>query len=388
MAYQPVNIDQSIKLSEFNVLLEPFELLVNQTMEQFEKEDILKYIFLMQKSDKYREEIRTRLGMGEFAPVPDMGTAKLDNWAEGHRKQFKHTTWMNSFQISKQTLEDKQSGQINTETTGFLQGYRRGRFDFGLNVLAAGLTGEFTYQGQKFKVSSYDSIDGTIEGLQKQLLFHKNHMPAETGKRTTSQSNKFYAIAPNYDEEKFLEILGMVEEKALKVTDDNNKIERVRPKLIVVPHHYKQLSTIKRALNTTATSKMGDNGINIEYGRWTLIPSIHLAEYPGFGPDDNAFILIDPDYNTTWKGGIWYDRVPLEIDVYYDKENKSMKVDGRARYSADFFNWRYIYYCTIVDEDLPSTANIANDIVNSKADSTLIYDGSVEEEEEEEGEDL
>ncbi|MDY0291941.1 MAG: hypothetical protein RBR02_06365 [Desulfuromonadaceae bacterium] len=351
-----INIDEALERSVFNILLKPYKVLLNKSVETFEKENVLNYIFKEMDTDRYQEEIRSRRKLGNFEPTTDMGKAKLDSFEEGYGKVFQWVTWKNSYVISKETMEDNQLMTINADTLGFLQGFARTKDTYGFKVLAAGLTGSFQWGTQTFKINSYDTTDGTIDGT-KQVLFTNAHRPALSASSADNQSNKFYqtVAAADLTEEKLLEIVGKVEDAMSKYKDDDGNIVYVRPTVIVIPKHYKLRDLFERALNTKLTSKMGDNGINTEYGKWTLVESTTLSQQTGFAASNNAFLMIDPEYNKTWNGGLWFTRIPLTIRSYLDNATEAMVTEGRSRFSANFYDWKYISYVSI-----PATGTVAN----------------------------
>ena len=49
---------------------------------------------------------------------------------------------------------------------------------------------------------------------------------------------------------------------------------------------------------------------------------------------------MDSNYNEDYKGAVWYDRVPLSIHSYIDRNTDDNVWNGRARFSAGFNDWR------------------------------------------------
>ena len=144
--------------------------------------------------------------------------------------------------------------------------------------------------------------------------------------------------------------------------DDDGNIEYVNPKIIMVPKHYKLKDRLEKALKSKYTSAMGDNAPNPMYGKWTIVESTMLAEQAGFGKDDHAFVIIDPDYNKNWYGGLWYDRVPLSVKVYEDDPTGAMVTTARARFGADFYNWRFISYVALNDGTVSNATDITTEV--------------------------
>lgn len=340
------NIDEALSLSAFNVLQEPIKMMLDNQKEAFEKESLINKVFAMHTLDAYQEEYRTRTSMGNYEPGYDMEPAKLSDFKEGYSKIWKSTTWRNSFVISKQAVEDNQMMTISTDAMGFVKSYGRTREIFAFGMLAGALTGSYTQGKFTFDCRGMDTTDGSLEGT-KQLFFTKDHLPPITTGRTEKQSNKFHChvdlTAPNAHL-KILNIVGYVENQMINYTDYDGNPTPMAPTTLLVPNHYAFRNALLAGLKTQYTEVLGNNGLNMEFGKWTVLTTPYLNNLKGFSNADQAFIMIDPAANKENLGAVFIDRVPLEVSSWFDQPNEANVWKGRARYSAGFGDFRSMAY--------------------------------------------
>lgn len=338
------NIGESVKLSAFNIYQEPIKMLLENEKEAFEKESFLSKIYVMRTLDKFQEEYRSSTAMGGFKPTEDLEPAGLSDFEEGYGKVFRSQIWTNSFVVSKQTIEDNQDMTINQKAMGFIKGYNRTRELYGHAMLAGALDGSCTFEGKKFDCRGMDTVDGSIDGA-KQLYFHNAHISPIAGVPT--QSNKFRASInlnePNAHE-KLLKVIGEVETRMMNYTNYNGEPVAVAPTTILIPNHYAFKDALMTALKTQYTSAMGQNGINLQYGKWNILCDVYLNRYTGFSQADQALIMIDPRTNRENMGAVWFDRKPLEVKSYIDEGNEANIWKGRARFQAAFADFRAMAY--------------------------------------------
>lgn len=352
------NIDESVTLSEFNILREPIQMKMENEMDAFEKSDILPSIFAMETTSKYQEEFRSSTAMGGFKPTRDLEVSSLADFQESYGKNFKTQIWKSSFVISQQSIEDSDDLNTNKKVSEFIKSYGRTKNNYGFTMLAGALTGSAVFEGVTFDCTGADTTDGSLDGT-KQTYFHNAHKPVTNADYSETQSNKFYAsidLSKAGAEEGLLEAIGVVETAMQNFTDDKGNILDVKPDTIIIGNDYKLKKVMLTALKTQYTSAMGDNGVNIQYGNWNILTSPYLGQHAGFKSTDKAFILLDSKRNKDVFGAVWFDRKPLTISSYVDKDTNANKWNGRSRYQAGFFDYRCMAYCTCAG----SVANATN----------------------------
>lgn len=366
------NIEEALHNSAFNILQEPIKMILENETEAFEKESIIPKVFVMKTSDKYREEYRSTTAMDGFKPTEDMEPAGLSDFEESYSKQYVFQTWTNAFIISKQVMEDKNAISVEPKALGFIKSYGRTRELYAVNVIGAGLGQARLSKEEKealrknYKITEstgygMDTTDGAVEGT-KRIYFHNAHNPvghngaAGDGK---TQSNKFHATI-TFDgtdptlEEKVLDVIGQVESQMKKYKDDKGNIVPVNPTMIVMGENFRLSDVLMRGLKSKYGTRMDGNGVNLQFGKYTLVISPYLSAVKGFEDADNALLLVDPARNREGMGLVWFDRVPLQIDSYIDKKTKANVWDGRARFGAGFGDFRAMAYINLAGTD---TAN-------------------------------
>lgn len=353
------NIGESVKLSAFNMLQEPIKMLMEKETEAFEKGSLISRIYQMKTTDKFQEEFRSRTAMDGFKPTEDMQVPGLSDFGEGYRKVFRTQIWTNAFVISKQTIEDNQTMDINANAVGFIKSYNRTREMFAFKMLGDAVsssTGFGEFGGKKFDLRGSDTVDGSVDGTgTPQLYFHNAHKLCEAwtdATKTThkTQSNKFSTSAKiNLEEagavEKVIDAIERVAQAMGKYTDEKGNLLALNPTQIVIPgNQYKLRDAIITGLKSKYGSSMGENGVNLFYGKYEVIEAPYLDGQGGFTDEDQGILLIDPVANREYLGAVWFDRTPLEVSSHIDEDTKANVWDGRARFGVGFCNYRAMAY--------------------------------------------
>lgn len=354
------NIQEAVNNSAFNVLQEPIKMVLDKEMEAFEKTDFISKIFVMKTSDKYREEYRTTTAMDNFRPTEDMEVAGLSDFEESYNKQFVFQTWTNSFVVSKQTVEDGMLSIAEIDAKKFIKSFPRTRALYAARMLGAALGN--TYADYKIDVNSgkgMDTVDGAISGV-KQQYFHKAHKTVQlkNGSTPIEQSNKFVAnidLTAVTAEEKLLDVIGQVESIMGTYKDDKGNIVPVVPTRIVIGEDFALKDKLLRGLKSQYGSRMGDNGVNLYYGKWEVIVVPYLSDIVGFRNTDHGMLLVSPDRNEEGMGAVFFDRIPLTVRSYMDDKTEANIVSGRARFGAGFGDFRAISYIHIAESDATAT---------------------------------
>ena len=353
------NIGESVKLSAFNMLQEPIKMLMEKETEAFEKGSLISKIYQMKTTDKFQEEFRSRTAMDGFKPTEDMQVPGLSDFGEGYRKVFRTQIWTNAFVISKQTIEDNQTMDINANAVGFIKSYNRTRELFAFKMLGEAVsttTGFGEFGGKKFDLRGSDTVDGSVDGTgTPQFYFHNAHKLCEAwtdAAKTThkTQSNKFStSVKINLEEagavEKVIDAIERVAQAMGKYTDEKGNLLALNPTQIVIPgNQYKLRDAIITGLKSKYGSSMGENGVNLFYGKYEVIEAPYLDGQGGFTDEDQGILLIDPVANREYLGAVWFDRTPLEVSSHIDEDTKANVWDGRARFGVGFCNYRAMAY--------------------------------------------
>lgn len=349
------NIEQSARLSDFNILQEPIKMILENEVEAFEKGSIIPEVFVQKTTDRYMEEYRSSTSMDGFKPTEDMEVAGISDFEESYFQQYTTQIWTNSFVVSKQTMEDNKMMDIDTKSMGFIKSYGRTREQYAVAAISNALAHKEEYE-EKFKLypkhgKGMDTEGGLIEGVRRQY-FSASHetVKLRDGRPQITQSNKFYAKDLDFTsnvadlEEKVLDVLGQVEAKMAVYKDDKGNIVPVDVNKIVTGKNYRLVDILTRGLKSKYGAAMDGNGINTQYGKYKVITNAYLSGVPGFSDDECGLLLISDDRNREGLGAVWFDRVPLTVRSYVDQKTEANVWAGRARFGAGFGDFRAMSY--------------------------------------------
>ncbi len=84
----------------------PIRMFLEKRGEDFERQSVVKDLFLMGKSGNYGDLMTTMTAMTGFEPVGENGAYPADGIQEGYQKLLVYDTWKDSFAISKEIIED------------------------------------------------------------------------------------------------------------------------------------------------------------------------------------------------------------------------------------------------------------------------------------------
>lgn len=349
------NIEQSARLSDFNILQEPIKMILENEVEAFEKGSIIPEVFVQKTTDRYMEEYRSSTSMDGFKPTEDMEVAGISDFEESYFQQYTTQIWTNSFVVSKQTMEDNKMMDIDTKSMGFIKSYGRTREQYAVAAISNALAHNEAYE-EKFKLyakhgKGMDTEGGEIEGVRRQY-FSASHetVKLRDGRPQITQSNKFYAKDLDFTsnvadlEEKVLDVLGQVEAKMAVYKDDKGNIVPVDVNKIVTGKNYRLVDILTRGLKSKYGAAMDGNGINTQYGKYKVITNAYLSGVPGFSDEECGLLLISDDRNREGLGAVWFDRVPLTVRSYVDQKTEANVWAGRARFGAGFGDFRAMSY--------------------------------------------
>ena len=345
------NIEQSVRLSDFNILQEPIKMILDNEVEAFEKGSIIPEVFVQKTTDRYMEEYRSSTSMDGFKPTEDMEVAGISDFEESYFQQFTTQIWTNSFVVSKQTMEDNKMMDIDTKSMGFIKSYGRTREQYAVAMIGAALGN--TYPEYKISAKAGKGMDteqGDIEGTRQQY-FYNDHVTVKLkdGRAQQHQSNKFFAEL-NFEgnvenlEEKVLDVLGQVESKMNVYKDDKGNIVPVEVNKIVTGKNYRLVDILTRGLKSKFGASMDGNGINTQYGKYRVITNAYLSGIKGFTEKECGLLLISDERNREGLGAVWFDRVPLTVRSYIDQKTEANVWAGRARFGAGFGDFRAMSY--------------------------------------------
>lgn len=299
----------------------PIRMFLEKRGESFEAESVLPHVFNMGTSKHWGEKFTSMTAMEGFKPVGENGAYPVDGMGEGFDKFFQHETWKDSFSISREMIDDANHMELKKRPKGFITAYYRTRERFGAALLggAIGGSGTINFGGKTFDAKCADGKG----------LFDKAH-PSKLGKG--NQSNRF---ADSFSQD----ALSALETAMQNFRGDNGELLDVAPDTILIPNNYRLKRDVFAVIGADKDPATANNGFNYQFGRWNVIVWNDLGDFIKAGTQ--PWILLDSRYNEEYSGGVWLDRVKLEVRSTLDENTDANVWRGYSRFTAGFNDWRY-----------------------------------------------
>ena len=299
----------------------PIRMFLEQRGEAFDKNTVLKDLFLMGNSDNYGDLLTTMTAMEGFQPVGENGAYPSDSMQEGYSKLLVYETWKDEFAISREMIEDAKVMDMTKQPAAFMTGYERTREKFGAAIYAGFMSKASTI---KFRGRTFD-----IKAADGKSMAATDHTAKVKG---AAQSNCFSNAFSNA-------ALGLVETAMQNFRGDNNEILDVAPDTILIPNDAGLKNDVFAAIGADKDPTTANNAFNYQYGRWKVIIWPYLNDFLASGV--KPWILLDSTYNQNYGGAVWNDRVPLSVRSVIDENTDANKWKGRARFNATGNDWRF-----------------------------------------------
>lgn len=310
--------------SVFGKSYEPIKMLIEKKVEAFEQHNFIDDVFCKDTSKHFAEKISSMTAMDGPTPVEEGGTYPVVGNQEGYSKTIEHVEWKSAFQITEKAMEDGQVLNLRKQPTGFITSWERTKVNFGTKLLTEATATAITYRGRKFDTASADGV----------ALFAKEH-PSKTSAKL-KQSN-LYTNAFSVD------ALGLVETAMQNAKDDDGNILDVTPDTIIIPNDAALKKSVFAAIGADKDPATSNNGMNYQFGRWTVIVNPYWQAASGTSP----WIVMSSRYNRDNIGAIWFDRTPLIIKSIVDEATDNNIWKGRQRFGAGFNDWRAFAMCGV-----------------------------------------
>lgn len=299
----------------------PIQMCITKRAEAFEQESQIERIYTKTTSTHFAESYTSLTAMSGFEPINENGAAPTDGMQEGYRKLLENCDWADTFRISKRMMMDAQVVDMKSRPEQFVAGYYRTRERFAAALLGAATTGavSVTFGGHQFDTTAAD----------KECLFSGAHPSILDSSYT--QANVFTNAMSDKD-------LGLVETAMQNFCGDNGELLGVSPDTIIIPNTEAAKSAVFAAIGSDKDPDTANNGFNYQFARWNVIIWPYLNQFVSAAA--SPWILMDSDYNKTYRGAVFQERSDLEIDSYEDKATWANVWRGFARFTAGFHDWR------------------------------------------------
>lgn len=314
--------DSNLNDSIFGKSQVPIRKIMTAAGEAFEQQSIADKLFCKRTSNHFGEKVSSMTPMAGPQPVVENEGYPVDGFQEGYSKVIEHTTWKDSFAVSKEAIEDAKVFDLKSQPKAFINAYYRQREKFAAALFGAALKGNATatFAGKKFDVTSADNND----------LFADAHACFDS--MGTSQFNwakdAFSADALAYAEEHMQQLHGETDDQLLGIIPDT----------IIIPNDAGLKKAVFAAIGADKDPATANNGFNFTFGRWNVIVWSYLNNY--ITANTQPWILASLNYNQDVEGAVWYDRKGLEVHSMVDPNTDANIWKLRARWSAGFADWR------------------------------------------------
>ena len=309
--------------SMFGKSQEPIKAVISDMPEAFQKKSQLKNIFGMDTSNNWSEKYTSETALGDFQDVGENGAHPKTGFQEGYSKVIIPTTWKNSFEVTKEMLEDAKYGRIKKKAIGFTDSYNRTREKFGAMLLSGGIGSSMIFNGKVYDTTTAD----------KKPLFSKNHTSITAGMGNQSNIVKSAFSVSAMDK---------MEEAMQSFCDDDGNLLAVTPNTIIIPNSADLKRSVIAAIDSEYDPESDKNAVNFQCGLWNVLVWNYLPKTLGGKP---YWIMMDKDFCKNYDCLPWVDRVKLSVRSYIDDNTDANVWAGRARFGAGFNNWRGIAIC-------------------------------------------
>lgn len=376
-----INIDEALKLrTDYNILKEPLNEMLRTQVEAWERQNPLDMFFTRNTISGFQETYTSSIGFEHaFAETSDYAVGPIFNTAEGFYATYTTRTFQGSFIITQQTLEDRQLGRAKDDATQFIKRWHGDTVEYGMAAISSGFGKEVIWGSEanggksKLKLTSADTVDGTIDGVKNPLFTNAHTVVKRDGMtaaqvNAAKQSNLYYANIDLGGSDpakiaKLADVINQVITNMENLKDDNGKRAGViGPKRIVAPNDAHLRAALDTAIGMDMFNQMGQKqGLNPAYKRAEIDTTPYLLDIPQCAAG-KGFFIVDKGYNAENHGPEITERIALTLDVIETKRPKGITYDGRQRFDINCASWRGIAYIYLGDitTNTPDWATAAN----------------------------
>ena len=307
--------------SVFGKSQEPIRAIIEQGVEAFEQNSLIKEIYNVEASKNFAERYTIETSLGDFQNVGENGAYPETSIQEGFSKVIEPATWKSRFEVTQEMIEDAKHSKIKSRANIFTTSYGRTREKYGASLLAGGTAKSVSIDGVKYDTTSADG----------QPMFSQTHK--SIAKAAADQSNLFTGTFAT----DFNKILDGAQERMQDFKDDNGNLLNVAPDTIIIPNSGVLKRRVFAAVGSDKDPQTSTNAMNFQMGLWNILVWPYLPKTIGGKP---YFFLMDGKFNKDYMCLPWLDRVPLTVKSDIDGNTDANIFKGRARFGAGFNNWR------------------------------------------------
>lgn len=288
--------------------------------EKNKDDELVKALYNVKTSKKFGEKQGSMTEFGNFVEVSEGDNAVADDVQMGFSKLIEHKQFIKGFTCTREAKDDGEIDMMKIAAANFVRAYKRSRADFASACLSAEGT-TFTYGGK-----SYDKTTGDGKGL-----FATDHPGKKTGVGVQSNvfTNDFGSNAT---------MLYTLANIGRNFKNQSGNVMGYTFDTIVIPGNAPALEDlIKRIIHSSQIVGSNNNDINTQEGLWKLVVDHRWVSDAAKKP----YIILSSEALKELNGGVFYDRVPLDVANEVDINSRNLVWSGYTRFSAGFYDWRY-----------------------------------------------
>lgn len=285
--------------------------------------ELVSKLFVEKKSNKYAEKITGLTSLGAFDVVAEGEKAKLDDIQEAFPKMIVHKTFAKSIAITQEMIEDGDIDVAAKVRNNLVKAYDRTRAQLASACLTGATSATVTYGGETFDTTTGDG----------QPLFSASHvMKKASGTQSNLKTSKELTLANLIE----------VANDGRNFKNESGDVCGLLFDTIIVPGNRPLTETVaKQIIGSDKTPADDKNSINTEKGQWKLVVDPYWIAEAGHEP----YIIMSSEANDELLGNLFYDRKVLDVQTDVDVDSRNLTINGRARMSCGFGNWRHAIYC-------------------------------------------
>lgn len=294
-------------------------LMLDVDSEKTKWDDYVSAIFNVKTSTKFGEKTSSLTSFSNYDAVDEGAPAPLDDLQQGFSKLIEFSQFMKKFAVTKEMKEDGMEEVMQSRARNLVSSYKRTRAELASKFMTAGAT-TFTYGSKTFDSTTGDG----------KALFATDHPGVKNG--VAAQSNVF-TNAFGSD----TVMLNTLANKLYNYKNQSGVKQGYRADTIIIPSNVPALEDlIKRIIGSEQIVNSGNNDINTQKSKWTLVVD-PLWEVASGAP----YIIMSSEANKELMANLFYDRIDLEVDAWVDNDTKNLCYSGRGRMGVGARDWRH-----------------------------------------------
>jgi hypothetical protein len=318
----------------------PIKMLIEHESTLYKKQGgICKWLFNVEKSNKYGETIVTSSDFDTFMATREGAASSIDSIEETAHKFIEHIQFTKEFSITREMMEDANFGiaaDAKRRVENFTRAYYKTMDRICETALANGTKDETLFAGAKIDLCTSDGYP----------LFYSNHYWG-TSKNRGEQSNYYktnFCLDENeefYSAEMLNKRLFDFSVKLRNMRDENGDVLGYNADTVVIPGNRPNLeATLKKVCGSEYAPGTANNDINIHYGRWNIIIMPHWETRC------DEMMIMSSDANQTLGGNMFFNRVPLTVTNWVENHTGNYIWNGRCRFGIGFGTYKHIIRVT------------------------------------------